>query len=481
MNMKEYLPLTYHTDLIKLFASLNDKSAFASLLSALFIMVVFYNHLPTDILFVWFTFSILYIVLKLTVVNRLILHVNEPKQRDYYIKLLIAVTFFSGILWGSLSWVVVIYAESSYSFLLLGILFGLMSGAISTLSSLFIVYVAYCAPMIGMLFSSFIYAADEVRTYIAIMLLLFVYIIISASYRMYRSLEEAIILKNMVEASQHELEEINLSLESRIAKAVQKSRDQELKMLQQSRLAQMGEMISMIAHQWRQPLSAIASTAASLKLKIGLDRYDKEYFDDNIEKISQFSQHLSSTIDDFRHFFKSNKSEEEFFMCDVAKGSLTIIGTSLANKNISVITHYRSAFTVLSYFNELKQVCLNLIKNAEDVLLLKEVAEPTIWIRTYHDATHVYLEVADNAGGIDAGIMDKIFDPYFTTKERYDGTGLGLYMSKTIIEEHCSGRLYVTNGTDGAIFTIALAAHAQINDLLPDETSADRPESREPS
>ncbi len=478
--MKQYLPLTYHIDLVRLFISLSHKSAFAAFLSSLFIMVVFYNHLPIDFLASWFGLSLLYIVLKLAVVNRMLIHIEQDQQRAYYIKLLIAVTFFSGLLWGSLSWIVVIFTETSYSFLVLGILFGLMSGAISTFSPLFIVYVAYCTPMILMLFASFVYSAEEVRTYIAIMLLLFTYIIMSASYRMYRSLEEAIILKNMVEASQRELEEINLSLESRIDEAVQKSRDQELKMLQQSRLAQMGEMISMIAHQWRQPLSAIASTAASLKLKVGLDRYDKEYFNDNIEKISQFSQHLSNTIDDFRHFFKSNKNEEEFFMCEVAKGSLSIIGTSLKNKNIRIVTSYSSAYTVRSYFNELKQVCLNLIKNAEDILLLKDVPEPTIWIRTYSDATHVYLEVSDNAGGVDEAIIDKIFDPYFTTKERYDGTGLGLYMSKTIIEEHCSGRLYVENGEEGAIFTVKLAAHMQTDDLPLDETSTDQPEFRVP-
>ncbi len=476
--MKKYLPLHYHTDLIKLYGSLSDKSAFAALLSSLFILVVFYNHLPMEILVTWFGFSLLYIVFKLLVVGRLLANIDDPKKRDYYIKLLIAVTLFSGLLWGSLSWVVVIFAETSYSFLILGILFGLMSGAISTFSPLFVVYVAYCTPMIIMLFSSFLYASDDVRTYIAMMLLLFIYIIISASYRMYRSLEQAIILKDMVEASQRELEEINLSLESRIDEAVQKSRDQELRMLQQSRLAQMGEMISMIAHQWRQPLSAIASTAASLQLKIGLERYDKRYFSDNIEKISQFSQHLSNTIDDFRHFFKSNKNEEEFFMCEVAKGSLTIIGTSLENKNIIVSTSYNSAHTVLSYFNELKQVCLNLIKNAEDILLLKKVANPTINIRTYSDATHVYLEVSDNAGGVDEAIIDKIFDPYFTTKERYDGTGLGLYMSKTIIEEHCSGRLSVANNERGAVFTIALEAHSQTDDSLEHESEADRPEPR---
>ncbi len=454
--MKKYFPLTYHLDLIKLFISLNGKSAFASLLSAFFIMVVFYNHLPINILSSWFALSLIYLFLKITVVNRLHANIDSQQKREYFIRLLVGVTLFSGLLWGSLSWIVVLYAETHYSFLILGILFGLMAGAISTLSPLFIVYVAFSSPMIVMLFTSFLYTSEEMYIYIAIMLLLFTYIIMSASYQMYRSLERAVILKDMVETSQKELEEINLSLESRIEKAVQKSRDQELRILQQSRLAQMGEMISMIAHQWRQPLSAISSTAASLNLKVGLNKYDKKYFYDNINKIAQFSQHLSDTIDDFRHFFKSNKNQEEFFMCDVAKGSLTIIGTSLENKNIEVITDYASQKSVYSYFNELKQVCLNLIKNAEDILLSKGAGNPTIWIRTYNDNDNVYLEIADNAGGIDKIIIDRIFDPYFTTKEQYDGTGLGLYMSKTIVEEHCGGSLNITNDKSGAVFTVSL-------------------------
>ncbi len=454
--MKKYFPLTYHIDLIKLFISLSGKSAFASLLSAFFVMVVFYNHLPIDILSVWFVLSLIYIFLKITVINRLHANINNQQKREFFIKLLVGVTLFSGLLWGSLSWIVVLYTDANYSFFILGILFGLMSGAISTLSPLFIVYIAFSAPMIVMLFVSFLYTSQEMHIYIAIMLLLFTYIIMSASYQMYRSLERTIILKDMVETSQKELEEINLSLESRIEEAVQKSRDQELRILQQSRLAQMGEMISMIAHQWRQPLSAISSTAASLNLKVGLNRYDKEYFYDNINKISQFSQYLSETIDDFRHFFKSNKNQEEFLMCDVANESLIIIGISLENKNIKVTTDYASQKCVYSYFNELKQVCLSLIKNAEDILLSKGTDNPTIWIRTYNDNDNIYLEIADNAGGVDEAIIDKIFDPYFTTKEQYDGTGLGLYMSKTIVEEHCGGSLDITNNESGAVFRVSL-------------------------
>jgi signal transduction histidine kinase len=307
-----------------------------------------------------------------------------------------------------------------------------------------------------MLFASFLYVSEEIHTYIAILLILFAYIVLSASYRMYQSLSQAIVLKEMVEASQVELEAVNRSLESRIEKAVQKGRDQELKLLQQSRLAQMGEMISMIAHQWRQPLSAISATAMTLNIKVTMDKYDKEFFYQNISKISEFSQYLSSTIDDFRSFFKSNKNKEHFYMRQVVEGSLAIINISLQNKGIEVISQYESSVQVFSYFNELKQVCLNLLKNAEDILLQKNIQTPKIWVHTYNTDKHLFLQICDNGGGIDEAILHKIFDPYFTTKEQYDGTGLGLYMSRTIVEEHCGGKLSVKNSNQGAVFTIAL-------------------------
>ena len=242
----------------------------------------------------------------------------------------------------------------------------------------------------------------------------------------------------------------------KIQEEVEKSRQKDRQLLQQSRLAQMGEMLSMIAHQWRQPLTAISATSGSLIVKAKLNKIDKDTVVKSAEKISSYSQYLSSTIDDFRDFFKSNKEKKETDFEELVKSVLNIIETSIRNKNIDIIIEMNSKDRFYSYPNELKQVIMNLLKNAEDVLLEKEIENPLIIIRSLKKGDSYILEVEDNAGGVPEEILDKIFDPYFSTKLEKDGTGLGLYMSKMIIEEHCKGKLTVRNGENGAIFTIEI-------------------------
>jgi signal transduction histidine kinase len=212
----------------------------------------------------------------------------------------------------------------------------------------------------------------------------------------------------------------------------------------------------MIAHQWRQPLTAISSTSSDLYMKIMLDNYTKEYFNTKLEKIDELSQHLSSTIDDFRNFYKEDKQKENIIYSEIAMGAFNIVSTSLEYKNISLLSEFHCQKYINVLVNELRQVVLNLIKNAEDILIEKEIKNPYIKVSTYDDETHSYLEVLDNGGGIPKEIMEKIFDPYFSTKTKKDGTGLGLYMSKIIIEEHCNGALLISNTEDGAKFTIKI-------------------------
>jgi len=239
---------------------------------------------------------------------------------------------------------------------------------------------------------------------------------------------------------------------------IYKNQQKDRQLLQQSRLAQMGEMISMIAHQWRQPLAAISSTSASLELKAKLNKLDNDIVIELSNNISQYSQHLSSTIDDFREFFKTNKEKKEVSYNELILSVLNIVEDSIVNKNIKIITKLDCDYKLHTYPNEVKQVILNLIKNAEDVLIEKDIKNPTITIQTSCEinCTNPVLLIGDNGGGISKDIIDKIFDPYFSTKTKKDGTGLGLYMSKTIIEEHCGGRLSVANGKDGAVFMISL-------------------------
>ncbi len=250
--------------------------------------------------------------------------------------------------------------------------------------------------------------------------------------------------------------EFNKTLEQKVEDELAKNREKDKHMLEQSRLAQMGEMLSMIAHQWRQPLSAISATSNAINLKAKLNKLDEESAISLSQNISDYSQHLSLTINDFRDFFKSNKQKEETTFTEIIKSVLGIIELSINTKNIKLVKKLNCKDCFYSYPNELKQVLLNLLKNAEDILVEKSIENPYIEINTYTRNKKFILEVKDNGGGIPEKYLSKIFDPYFSTKTKKDGTGLGLYMSKTIINEHCKGILDVSNSNDGAVFTITL-------------------------
>ncbi|MEA1913961.1 MAG: ABC transporter substrate-binding protein [Campylobacterota bacterium] len=235
------------------------------------------------------------------------------------------------------------------------------------------------------------------------------------------------------------------------------SKNQQL--IKQSQLAQMGEMISMIAHQWRQPLSAISARTNNLTMKIIMDqKVDTKLFHKELDYISEYAQHLSETIDDFRGFFKQNKQKELTTLEEIINSTLTIVQISLENKNIKIEKRLNCNITFETYASEIKQVVLNIIKNAEDVLLERKIQNPRIVIETcYNEQTqHKKIIIQDNAGGVPIGITDKIYEPYFSTKKEKDGTGLGMYMSKMIIEDHCDGKLSVINDEMGAVFSIEL-------------------------
>ncbi len=281
-----------------------------------------------------------------------------------------------------------------------------------------------------------------------------VYAIISPLYDKGKKIGYSAIRHNITDKKK--LEELNKTLEDKVSYEVEKSRQKDKQILQQSRLAQMGEMISMIAHQWRQPLAAISSSSTAINLKATLNKLDKETALELSGNIIDFSKHLSATIDDFREFFRSNKEKRDTTYSDVIQSVLNIVEASISTKNIKIIKELHCNATFSTYPNEIKQVVLNLLKNAEDILLDNRIKDPCIKIVTYTEEEHYILEVSDNGGGIPEDIIDNIFDPYFSTKTKKDGTGLGLYMSKTIIEDHCGGILHVNNSDVGAVFRIMI-------------------------
>lgn len=249
---------------------------------------------------------------------------------------------------------------------------------------------------------------------------------------------------------------LNESLFQEVKLQLKKLREKDKQLQFQSRLAQMGEMLSMIAHQWRQPLGAISATTSFLSSKLMLGEMDDASFGEEIERIETYAAHLSKTIDDFRNFFKSMKQKEETTLEYIVEKTLNIAKPLLTNKNIMVQIDFTCKEKIQTYGNELGQALLNIIKNAEDALLENHIKNPMISIRTYKDNKNIYVEVRDNAGGIHEAILKKIFEPYFSTKLDKDGTGMGLCMSKTIVEEHCKGHLHVSNDEEGAVFTICL-------------------------
>ncbi|QOY51378.1 hybrid sensor histidine kinase/response regulator [Candidatus Sulfurimonas baltica] len=247
-----------------------------------------------------------------------------------------------------------------------------------------------------------------------------------------------------------------------IKEETEKSRKQEKQLIEQSRLARMGEMISMIAHQWRQPLSAISTTALDIEMKIELGIYDLEtkegkedfinYLFLKLGDISDFVQNLTSTINDFRNFYKTNKLSVSIELSVVIEKALNIIKALLENANVEIIQEHNSKEKIELYDSEMMQVIINILQNAQDNFKEKQIKNPQIKITTNKNI----ITIEDNGGGVPEDVIERIFDPYFSTKDERNGTGLGLYMSKTIVENHHNGKLQVANIDGGACFTIEL-------------------------
>jgi signal transduction histidine kinase/ABC-type nitrate/sulfonate/bicarbonate transport system substrate-binding protein len=257
-------------------------------------------------------------------------------------------------------------------------------------------------------------------------------------------------------------------LEQIVVKEVENSRQKDRQILEQSRLAQMGEMISMIAHQWRQPLAAIASTGADIKLSMMLQKYDLEdknqrdefqvYMYSQIDKVEKYVKSLTETIDDFRNFYKPNKESTMISINSPLEKSLDILNSVLIENNIKVQVKLKSKKKLRLFQNELMQVFINIIKNSIDNFIEKEIKSGEIVIKSKDTKRGVEVTIYDNGGGISESIIGNVFDPYFSTKDEKNGTGLGLYMSKIIVQEHHRGVLSVKNKNSGACFKIEIVS-----------------------
>ncbi len=235
----------------------------------------------------------------------------------------------------------------------------------------------------------------------------------------------------------------------------EKKREELLQM--QSKMATMGEMIGNIAHQWRQPLSAISSAASSVDLQSELDILTKEELHQTLNIIIKSTKYLSETIEDFRNFFKSDKEIKEFDLDELISSLDKILLSSLKHNDIDFsLIKSRNHIHIFGYKNELMQALLNIINNAKDALILNKISNKEIIVNIKDEENDLIIEISDNAGGIPDNILPKIFEPYFTTKHQSQGTGIGLYMTHTIITQHFKGEIKVSNYNNGTLFEIKI-------------------------
>lgn len=252
---------------------------------------------------------------------------------------------------------------------------------------------------------------------------------------------------------QREIEELNATLERRLQEELEKSRQKDVIMMHQSRLAAMGEMIGLIAHQWRQPLNALNLLLFNIKDFFEEKKLTETTIENFIDNGVKMIMKMSTTIDDFRNFFKPCREQEEFSINKIIKDTLSLVAASFKYNNISVIVNEMEEIIGVGFPNEYSQVILNILNNAKDAIVNKGIAGEII-IDVFYENKFAVVKIKDNGEGIPKDILNKIFEPYFTTRSGEEGTGLGLYLSKVIIEEHMNGYINVQNTDDGTEFKI---------------------------
>ncbi|UCG78249.1 MAG: hypothetical protein JSV21_12000 [Nitrospirota bacterium] len=285
-------------------------------------------------------------------------------------------------------------------------------------------------------------------------------------------------IEEKLQVKSGQLEILNKTLEEKVLEEIESRRQQEQILIQQSKLASMGEMVGAIAHQWRQPLSALGSIIQNIYDAYTFDSLDRDYIERSVDRSIKQINFMSKTIDDFRNFFTPEKEKTTFDVKFAIGEILSLLDAQLKNNYISYRltchAHHVSVdecadlircddMITTTYKNEFEQVVLNLIRNATDAIMnrrqigsLPHDVQGMIDFGFYQEDGHIIIRISDNGGGIPGNIMHRIFEPYFTTKEQGRGTGIGLYMSKIIVEQSMKGSLLAENNNEGAMFTIML-------------------------
>jgi signal transduction histidine kinase len=280
--------------------------------------------------------------------------------------------------------------------------------------------------------------------------------------KQYRDNLEVLVEQRTMELTiQHKLlENLNANLEQRVAEEVEKNLEKDRFLIHQARFAAMGEMLNNIAHQWRQPLNNVGLLLQCAQLDYDDGGLDRSAFKQLVAKCMEILQFMSQTIDDFQVFFKPMRERELFDPYSMLEKALSLVRSNFEKRGISINVKNYGTTVMLGFGNEFTQAILNILNNAGDVLTERGIAKPFIEILCSHENSMNIIDIRDNGGGITLDIMDKIFDPYFTTKFMSQGTGIGLYMTKMIIEKNMGGKITVRNTEEGAEFIIELPVHS---------------------
>lgn len=477
-NLRSLKEFNLHPDLISLYTDNVSRGIIGvNILSPIVFIIALYPFVPMSVLGFWMAAHLLFGYLRHHHALNLAKAVKEKSEDAAKIAAAnVAVIGMNGLLWGLAAVMTSHYAPTIYNFLAMGIIVSLISGSVVRLSPLIQGFYAFLSMSILPLWVVFMLSEESIYLIMAAMMILTSPVMIMAGYNLYLKFSHNILLQEQLKGLNEnlelevnkrtlELDMLNQSLEKRVIEEVEANRQKEQQLMHQSRLAQMGEMISMIAHQWRQPLTAINSTSMNMKMKFLFDEYDlsdadqrdqcKHYFDEQLSEIDEYVQSLTTTIDDFRNFYKPNKNRHCVSVNEPIHKALGIIKQSIEAAGTSIELHFDAKQVVEQFDGEMMHVYLNMLKNAQDNFMERKIQDPKITISTIDTDQGAEVIISDNGGGIEEQYLDKIFDPYFSTKDTKNGTGLGLYMSKTIVEDHHKGKLRVYNENDGVTFCIA--------------------------
>ena len=436
---------------------------------SIFVVIALMDRVETSVLYGWCGINAAVILMRS---GGYWYHRSNPGKHPprFFYALFAAGAAATAVVWGGGAYFLFVADSLPHQVFLLAVFMGIVVGAFITLSvrkELYVVYgVGYMVPIIVLFYTN----GGEFANEIAVTLSIFLLYIFASSVKYSKLLEDGFRIKyqnaELVEQllnSQREIQALNHRLEERLDISENSLKRQEALLFHQSKLAAMGEMIGNIAHQWRQPLNILALKIQDTEDAFGYGEIDERYVSSLVNESMEQINYMSKTIDDFRSFVNPNENVTIFDLNKAVKEALTLISNTLSASEIRCDFVPSSAeVPVRGKENEFKQVLVNIINNAKEAYQeMGLTSEGVISIVVDTDGKQVWVRICDEAGGIPEEVMKRIFEPYFTTKGPEQGTGIGLYMSKIIIEEHLGGALEVHNTSKGACFTIVLKNKAQ--------------------